>query len=165
MTQLILNGERACIIQLFPDYAVTESGKIYSYHRNIYLKPTLSKFGYSTVILADAGRRKTHKIHRLVAQYFLLPSSFDIVLHKDRNLLNNNYINLEWSNRKEVERRKGIRLDNKTGFKGVVVSTKTGKFIATLRESGINHHLGCFNTASEASEAYNRAVADRAFKS
>lgn len=57
----------------------------------------IDKDGYHIVALTHNGRKKTFKIHRLVAQYFI-PNPFDkpMVNHKDGNKINNNVFNLEW---------------------------------------------------------------------
>lgn len=53
--------------------------------------------GYRIVALTHNGRKKTYKVHRVVAQYFI-PNPFDKpeVNHKDGNKINNNIENLEW---------------------------------------------------------------------
>lgn len=49
------------------------------------------------------------------------------------------------------------RQDNKTGFKGVHPHGK--RFYARTRIDGVYRHLGMFDTAEEASEAYKQATA------
>ena len=58
--------------------------------------------GYLQVGLCKNGKRKTHKIHRLVAQAFIpnLEKKLEIN-HIDEDKTNNNVNNLEWSTRKE----------------------------------------------------------------
>lgn len=52
---------------------------------------------YPTVMLRDHGRKLTVRIHRLVAEYFLVKRAGDqCVNHKDGNKKNNHYSNLEW---------------------------------------------------------------------
>lgn len=88
-------------------YAITTCGKIYSHSRvakngrlfkGRMIKLTLNTWGYYKVSLTDsAGERKTHTVHRLVAQAFL-PNlgSLPEVNHIDEDKLNNNLDNLEW---------------------------------------------------------------------
>lgn len=53
--------------------------------------------GYRIVTLTHNGIKKTYKIHRLVAEYFISnPFNKPMVNHIDGNKINNNYTNLEW---------------------------------------------------------------------
>ena len=54
---------------------------------------------YNCISLTKDGVRKTFQIHRLVAIAFvenLNPNEFNVVNHKDENIHNNYYKNLEW---------------------------------------------------------------------
>ena len=52
-------------------YQVTNTGKVYSIKRDMYLTPVTDKYGYYYVNLCKNGEYKSAKIHRLVAQAFL----------------------------------------------------------------------------------------------
>lgn len=87
-------------------YAITSTGKVYSYSRNRYLMPKVTKFGYYEVALSnqtDGIRNVKYKtIHRLVAETFLNnPSNLEQVNHKDGNKFNNHLNNLEFCTAKE----------------------------------------------------------------
>lgn len=60
---------------------------------------------YLKVDLWRWGKRKTARVHRLVAQVFLPPPALlqHEVNHRDLNTLNNNAENLEWASRHENE--------------------------------------------------------------
>lgn len=61
------------------------------------LKKGVNKRGYLTVSLSQNGKKKTYKIHRLVAQTFIAnPTNLPQVNHKDENKANNHVSNLEW---------------------------------------------------------------------
>lgn len=61
------------------------------------LKPGTDKDGYLQVGLYKNGKRKTYKVHRLVAEAFIQnPDNLPEVNHKDENKLNNNVENLEF---------------------------------------------------------------------
>lgn len=78
-------------------YAVTEDGKIYSYKRQTFLKPSISSNGYYGVTLSKDSNIKRFLVHRLVATAYLdNPNNLPLVNHKDENKLNNEVSNLEW---------------------------------------------------------------------
>lgn len=78
-------------------YAVTSYGRVWSYRRNKFLKPTNNGKGYLGVALSVNGKPKTQKVHRLVAQAFLAnPDGLPQVNHKDKDRHNNCISNLEW---------------------------------------------------------------------
>lgn len=82
-------------------YAVTEDGKVYSYRTEKYLKQIEDKDGYFYVNLYKDGKRKQHKVHRLVAEaYYTKKCDSSEVNHKDENKQNNCVDNLEWCDRK-----------------------------------------------------------------
>lgn len=65
------------------------------------LKPTKDKKGYLYVDLYKDGKRKTYKVHRLVAQTFIEnPNNLPQVNHKDEDKTNNAVENLEFCDAK-----------------------------------------------------------------
>lgn len=65
------------------------------------LKKSHDKDGYETICLCKDGKRKTYKVHRLVANAFIKnPFNFYQINHKDENKTNNNVGNLEWCDNK-----------------------------------------------------------------
>lgn len=82
-------------------YAATSCGKIWSYRRKIFLKPSLAN-GYAIVGLRKDDKQKTWKVHRLVAlAYIDNPENKPEVNHKDGCRTNNCVNNLEWVTSKE----------------------------------------------------------------
>lgn len=80
----------------YPKYLITDCGLIYSQKLKNYLKPNTCT-EYATISLYQNKQPKSLRIHRLVAQCFLLnPHDYPVVNHKDGNKFNNCVSNLEW---------------------------------------------------------------------
>ena len=78
-------------------YAITRDGKVWSYKRNKFLKHVLDKDDYHKVSLCKNGKKKSFRIHRLVAKAFIPnPNNLPEVNHKDEDKSNNCVENLEW---------------------------------------------------------------------
>ena len=73
-------------------------GRVWSVRGQRYLKSWLDTAGYPTLQLTAAnGKKKTEKVHRLVALAFIPnPDSLPQVNHKDENKENCCVDNLEW---------------------------------------------------------------------
>jgi len=80
----------------FP-YLIYRDGRLWSMHKDRFLKPSPNSSGYLNIILCNNGERKSALIHRLVAEAFVDKPEPDLcVNHKDGNKTNNHYENLEW---------------------------------------------------------------------
>ena len=86
-------------------YYVTCTGKVISRNprngkggNDIVLIPKIDKDGYEHVTLCRNNKRKTYRVHRLIATEFLDAPSSDLttVNHKDEDKRNNRVDNLEW---------------------------------------------------------------------
>ena len=81
-------------------YAVTDEGQVWSYKKQIYLRPQIVGCGYCQVCLYKNGEKHRDYVHRLVAAAFLPnPSGYKEVNHKDEDKTNNRLENLEWCDR------------------------------------------------------------------
>ena len=90
------------------------------------LKPCRHKNGYLHVNLYKNGKRKTHNIHRLVAEAFISNiENKPQVNHIDENKANNVASNLEWSTRKENINH-GTR-NERTSIPIIATNLKTGE--------------------------------------
>ena len=117
-------------------YSITTKGRVWSWgnNKNIspgWIKPKAVTGGYLSVGLYKGGKRKEHKVHRLVAIAFISNNEEKpYVNHKDFNVQNNNVDNLEWCTPKEnttysVERgRWNNMVNNKTWEKGAKIANK-----------------------------------------
>jgi len=65
-------------------------------------KAWISNSGYEMIKFHDKDKSKTFSVHQLVAEHFV-EGKFEgaVINHKDRNKLNNNYTNLEWTTQKD----------------------------------------------------------------
>ena len=110
----------------FPAYRISNKGNIQSrwkrgenlsgFQNNPWknLKPGTDGKGYLTIILCDGdGKRKSKRIHNLVAEYFIGPKPKDkqVVRHLDSNPKNNYDSNLAYGTHLENEHDK---IDNGT---------------------------------------------------
>lgn len=111
------------IIEEFPNYAVSNLGRVKNLSTGRILKQSVDRHGYKFLALSNNGISKTRRVHTLVATYFLPKDSSKYqVNHKDENPLNNSVDNLEWcddkynsnygtrSVRSGIKRRKGIEM-------------------------------------------------------
>lgn len=86
------------VIKEFPNYFISEYGDIYStYKSGKFLSPKEDKDGYYEVCLIHNKVRHCRRVHRLVGMTFLEnKDNLPLINHKDLNVKNNHYSNLEW---------------------------------------------------------------------
>jgi hypothetical protein len=98
-TQPVPDGK---VMSGYPNYIITNDGKVYNSQRNKYLVPTKSDGGYMFIGISDGKKRVNFSVHRLVALLFLNnPNSLPEVNHIDFDKTNNNVANLEWVSRSD----------------------------------------------------------------
>lgn len=99
------------------------------------------------------GKRRQIALHKLL-------TSYKIVDHADRNVLNNKKENLRNCSNAENLRNKGLQSNNTSGFKGVYWNKNRNKFQAQIKFNGKNFYLGLYNTLQEGAEVYDRAATE-----
>ena len=86
------------VIDDFSNYEISNYGKIRNKTTRYVLTPSIKSGYLCTSLTTGNGKRKSVKIHRLVALSFIPnPLNKETVNHKDHNKLNNNLSNLEWA--------------------------------------------------------------------
>jgi hypothetical protein len=136
----------------YPNYSITEDGKVWSHIYDKWMKLNKGKVGYYTVALWHDMKHKKMYIHRLVAMTYLENNNnLAYVNHIDGDKLNNNITNLEWcsasdnnrhahklglnyisqSNRVEASR------TAKEKFSKIVLDTQTGIFYNSARDAAM----------------------------
>ena len=94
--------------------------------------------------------------HRLAWLYMTGEWPHEDTDHIDGNGLNNRFKNLRLATRGQNKANSRVRKDNKLGVKGV--DRYGNKYRARIRINGRLTYLGYFNTAQEASAAYEKAA-------
>lgn len=85
-------------IKDYPDYEIWSDGRVKSNKngKGVFLKATTDTRGYLQVTLYNKHGRKSHMVHKLVADAFLKnPNNYKVVNHKDGNKKNNRLLNIE----------------------------------------------------------------------
>ncbi len=85
----------------------------------------------------------------------------DEIDHRDRDGLNCRRGNLRAATVQLNAANRAVRVNSESGLKGVRFIAKAGKWRAQFGADGHDRHLGLFDTAAEASAAYNRAAVAR----
>lgn len=116
------------------------------------------------VVYASRGQWNplSKKVEAIAMHRLILDAPSDITVdHRDGNGLNNRRSNLRLATRQQQAINRGIRLDNKSGYKGVYwlkTSENKGKWRAQIKVDGKRLSLGLFNDIEEATKAYEKAA-------
>ena len=153
----INNLEQWMQVSGFPKYMVSSCGRVMNITTFRILKPGMASKGYLFVNLCKDGEVSNKRIHRLVAEAFILNlSDLPCVDHQDRNSLNNHLSNLRWCTRKENQQNMSKHKNTSSVFKGVCFYKPLNKWKAQIRYNGQRIHLGYFTNESEAGRAYDQ---------
>ena len=139
----------------YSNYFISNFGNIKNSKTNKILKQSNHKQGYKLVNLKKDGKWKIFTVHRLVGNTFLEnPDNKPLIDHIDENKSNNNVKNLRWATSKDNQYNQGKYINNKSGYKGVSFHKQHNKYQAQIRINGKKKHLGLFEKAENASQAY-----------
>lgn len=98
-TQPVPEGK---IMTGYPNYIITNDGRVYNSRKNKYVVPVKYENGYICISISDGKKRKTFSVHRLVAILFIdNPHNYLEVNHIDFDKTNNKVENLEWISRSD----------------------------------------------------------------
>lgn len=107
---------------------------------------------YAATSMKVNGDIKTVSLHR-----FILRTNGGID-HKDRNGLNNCRNNLRPCTYSQNSANRRLHRNNTSGYKGVSLMRKTGKWSATIKVNRRVHFLGSFECKQEAAKVYDSAA-------
>ena len=91
-------------------YLVNETGKVFSKHRDIWLKPYKVGAGYHRVGLYYHGKTNNKYVHHIVAEAFIGPAYGREINHKNGDKTDNHVDNLEWVTRSQNNQHKHYEL-------------------------------------------------------
>lgn len=110
--------------------------------------------GYISVIV----NRKHYMAHRIV--WLMMTGAHPVgdIDHANNQPADNRWGNLRQATRAQNHGNRRMRRDASHGYKGVVFDKRRNKFVARICSNYKVRHLGQFNTAKEAHEAYTTAA-------
>jgi len=133
-----LDGEEWREHPEYPDYLISNKGRIKSKLRNKLIDQRVHEGYYDCRIKDKDGRKRSPRVHRLVAELFVAnPEGKPVVNHIDGNKLNNSADNLEW-----VSYSENIQHAKKTGLSGTRKGTLTEeevREICSLLQAGLSY--------------------------
>jgi hypothetical protein len=81
-----------------------------------------------------------------------------LVDHRNGNGLDNRRINLRLCTDAQNRANRRLQRNNKSGFKGVFLNAKNGKFLAHVQVNKKTFYLGSFVSPIDAAKAYDKAA-------
>lgn len=114
-------------IKGYPNYQISNYGRVWNTNTQRYLKPSPKENGYMAVnMVAINGKRKKEYLHRLVAIAFIdNPDNLPQIDHIDRDRSNNKVENLRWVSSSQNQR-------NTANNRQISQYDKDGNLIATF---------------------------------
>jgi hypothetical protein len=101
---------------------------------------------------------RIYQAHRLVWLYMTGMWPASQVDHKNTDKSDNRWTNLREATQQQNEQNKPLSKNNTSGYKGAFWHKNKKRWIASIRVDGRLRHLGSFDTAVDAHDAYCRAA-------
>ena len=154
--EYINNLEQWKQVSGFPRYMVSSFGRVMNITTFHVLRPQMNRGGYLLVGLCKDGDVSINKIHRLVAEAFILNlTKLPCVDHIDRNKLNNHISNLRWCSKRQNNQNRSKNKNGTSVYKGVCFDKKANKWKAQIQHNGQRINLGFYVDEAEAGLAYD----------
>jgi hypothetical protein len=116
----------------------------------------LGEKGYAVAKICVDGKRLNVRMHRLIMG--LRNGDPRHIDHRNRVRLDNRRNNLRICTIAENNRNVGVRSNSKSGYKGVSWNKQRGRWHSRIGANGKVIHLGYFDTAEQAHEAFVKAA-------
>ena len=143
--------EQYKIIKDFPNYEVSNFGRVRNIKTGKILKPYFDSVGYYQVSLYIDGILYKKYIHKLVTEYFIAnPYNKNYVDHINNNKLDNNVSNLRYCTQQENCMNRKIGSNNTSNYKGISNDKKANRWLARININGKSKHLGRFDNIEDA---------------
>lgn len=137
----------------YEHYIIYENGRVFNKKTGRYLRPILDSHGYLYVALCKNGKVKKHRIHRLIAMYFIPnPVNKQCVDHINGIITDNRIKNLRWATKIENGQNSKTHKNNTSGSKNVYWSKKAKKWKVAFKINGKSKHFGYFDNYQDAYE-------------
>lgn len=153
--EISIDGNRALVPLTSGFTAVIDASDVHLVEgRNWYAMPSRRANGdLRAVYAASRGGKGTVLLHRVITDAAIGA----VVDHLDGDGRNNTRANLRVCTPGQNAWNARLRVDNKSGAKGVTFCKRTGKWIAHIAKDGKKKYLGRFETVAVASRAYRVA--------
>ena len=137
----------------YSNYEIYDDGRIWSYKRKKWLKPSIHKNGYQVVCLCDnEGKGKSYYLHRVIYETFSgepIPPSMQ-VNHIDEDKTSNFFANLNLMTPKQnINYGTGIKRKTKSQSKQVG-AFKDGKLVLSFPSTQEAERNGFYSSAVSA---------------
>ena len=137
-------------------YRVSNNGDVQSLLSGKNMKQAANHKGYLIVQLSNKGQRKNKRVHRLVAEAFILnPDKLPEVDHINGKRQDNHVTNLRWVSGSSNTRNREICRQASSQYNGVHWNARLGRWKASIYFEGTTKFLGHFTEEIEAAKAFN----------